>query len=63
MRDYIRYEIENRKYSSNVISGVYIYVDEKGKSHEKKDLIIGGFLEKKKSDKFIEKIHRELNDF
>lgn len=58
---YIRYELDIRKYSSNAIKGIYIYIDEKGKSHEKSDLILAPFLNKQKGDKYTELLLNYLN--
>lgn len=60
MKTYIKYEITQREFSSNVITGVYIYVDEKGKQHEKKDLLVHCFLNKKDADLVIETIFNSV---
>lgn len=54
MQDYKRYEIEQRKYSANVVLGVYDYIDENGKTKEKRDIIICPTLHKEDGDKHAE---------
>jgi hypothetical protein len=54
MQDYIRYEIQERKYSSNVIVGVY-QTTVNNKIVEKRDIIICPVLKKEDGD-----IHAEL---
>lgn len=57
---YIRYELELRKYSSNVILGVRL-VEIDGKLVEKKDKIIASIANKEVGDQFIEEILNHLN--
>lgn len=58
MKNYVRYEIDsvNRKYSSNVITGVLEYFNEKGEKKEKKEPLITCFLPKKDADILINEI-------
>lgn len=50
MQEYIRYELEYRKYSSNVVIGIYEYLDDNGKTKEKRDIIICPTLRKEDGD-------------
>ena len=61
MKQYIRYELQIRKFSSNCIKGIYISVDEKGKEHEKYDLVVGSFLNKQYGDEVVEILLNHLN--
>lgn len=60
-KKYIRYELQLRKWSSNAIKGIYIHVDEKGKQHEKYDLIGAPFLNKERGDKYADLLLNHLN--
>jgi hypothetical protein len=62
MQDYIRYELEKRKYSSNVVVGVYEYIDENGKKKEKRDIIVCPVLKKEDGDIYAEFILKQLNE-
>jgi hypothetical protein len=60
--EYIRYEIEERKWSPNAIVGVYNSVDEHGRIKEKRDYILSaGNVGKKRGDEYAEKICTFLN--
>lgn len=50
IKKYIRFEFQERKYSSNAIKGIYIHIDEKGIEHEKYDLLFSPFPNKEKGD-------------
>jgi len=50
MQEYVRYELEYRKYSSNVVLGVYEFIDENGKKKEKRDVVICPILKKEDGD-------------
>jgi len=54
----IRYEMEKRKYSSNAITGVYL--DEKGKEHQKVMLCFCS-MSKENGDKYAKEIINHLN--
>lgn len=56
--EFIRYEVEERKWSPNALTGVYL--DENDKEKKKYILAIG--LPKKYADKEIEKIKNFYND-
>lgn len=58
---YIRYELQERKYSANCIKGIYIHVDEKGKQHEKFDLVIISCLNKVQGDIYADTVMKFLN--
>lgn len=58
---FIRYELDIRKWSSNCIKGIYIHIDDKGKPHEKSELILGPFLNKDRGDKYAELLVKYLN--
>jgi hypothetical protein len=60
-KKYIRYELQLRKYSPNAIKGIYIHIDEKGKSHEKFDLVACAFLNKERGDKYSDLLCKHLN--
>jgi len=62
MRNYIRYEIEYRKYSSNVILGIYEYTNEHNKTAEKSDIIVVPTLKKEDGDKHAQFICECLNN-
>jgi hypothetical protein len=49
---YIRYEIEKREYSSNIIVGISIHINN-GKEYEKKHPLFCSFLRKSDGDKQI----------
>ena len=61
MQNYIRYELEKRQYSSNVVVGVYEYTDENGKKKEKRDIIVCPVLKKEDGDKHAEFILNQLS--
>ncbi len=61
MQDYIRYELEKRKYSSDVVVGVYEHTDENGKKKEKRDIIVCPVLKKEDGDKHAEFILNQLS--
>lgn len=62
MSKYIRYEIEERRFSSNIIVGVYLYKDENGKTKEKKDVIFCCCLPKAQGDYFIDDLLVMINE-
>jgi len=54
--EYIRYEIEKRKYSSNIIIGITLHINENDKEYEKKHPLFCSFLHKSDGDKDIQNI-------
>ena len=60
MKNYIRYQIQNRKYSSNALEGVYLHKNDKGEYIEKAEILFLCGLPKKQGDIFIEQL---LSDF
>lgn len=61
MQTYIRYELEKRRFSSNVILGIYEYQTEKGEVKEKSDIVIIPSLKKEDGDVFADAILGYLN--
>lgn len=60
---YIRYGLEKRLYSSDVVVGFYKFVNENGKEVEKHDIIICPVLKKEDGDKYALFILDCLNAF
>jgi hypothetical protein len=60
--DFIRYEIEERKYSCNALMGVYLAKNEKGEDVERKRYILAIALPKKYADEQVEKIKNFFNN-
>jgi len=60
---YTRYELEIRKYSSDVIIGVYKTINEHGKEIEKRDIVICPVLKKEDGDKYARFILDCLNAY
>lgn len=61
MKNYIRYEIQERKYSPNVIIGIYQVENVNKKLEEKKEIVLMPALNKKEGDKMTEKVFSFLN--
>ena len=61
MNHYKRYEIEKRKYSSNVVVGVYDSKNENGKVVEKRDIVICPVLKKEDGDAYAAEIVEYMN--
>lgn len=59
MRVYIRYEIEERKFSANTLVGIRLIPDpnKPGKTLEKKDIVLLSPLPKVEGDIFIEEMY------
>ncbi len=62
MKNYIRYEIEKRKYSANVIVGVYELLNShKGKYEDIKEIVVIPALPKVDGDLIAEEVCISLN--
>lgn len=61
MQNYIRYEIEQRKHSSNVVLGVYTYMTDKGEKKEKSEIILVPTLKKEDGDQLATTMYNFLN--
>lgn len=57
---YTRYEISNRKYSSNIIKGFYNVKTKEGKITEISDIVVMTGLNKIEGDVFINNIFKSL---
>ena len=53
MKQYIRYEIKERKYSANIIIGIYIILNDKNEEIEKYDIVLMSSLNKQEGDIMI----------
>lgn len=62
MKNYIRYEIQERKYSANVILGVYTVENVNKKLEEKKEIVLMPALNKKEGDELAEKVFGHLSN-
>lgn len=60
--NYIRYEVQKRKYSSNVVIGIYVHVTPENKFVEKHDIVLMSGLKKELGDTQIEYTCRMLNE-
>ncbi len=61
-QNYIRYEVQKRKYSSNVVIGIYVHVTPENKYHEKHDIVLISALKKELGDSLIDYTCRMLNE-
>jgi len=61
-KEYIRYEIQERKYSSNIIIGVYLVWNEnKKRFEEEKDKVIAPITNKVQGDQYSQLLVNFLN--
>lgn len=61
MKNYIRYQIQERKYSSNVIIGIWIHTKQDGKEEEKSEIILMPALFKNDGDVLAKDVCEWLN--
>lgn len=62
MKDYIRYEIGVRKYSSNIVLGVYLKLNkDTGKMEEEKEKLIAPITAKMQGDDLAQRIVYQFN--
>jgi hypothetical protein len=62
MKNYFKYSIEQRKYSSNINLGHFKYIDNKNKEHEKTDIVLLSGLNKQEGDILIENTYNLIKD-
>lgn len=58
---YIKYVIEKRLYSSNVVVGIYLTKNDKEKEVEIRDKLLSPYLTKSEGDKLSENLCEVLN--
>lgn len=59
---YIRYEIQERSYSSNIVIGIYeVWNNHKNRYEEHKEPVIAPLVTKRLGDQYAEKVCELLN--
>ncbi len=62
MREYVRYELQIRKWSANAVLGIYEITDENGKTKEKSDMVLVSCLNKVDGDVYAQNAMDTLNE-